>query len=79
MQQTLSLYQELQVNYVPNHLSKLLSLLSDSLAHSTDEIIKVAGKQYNARIYELRKLGFDIVSIRNKDIFFYKLHSKVDI
>jgi hypothetical protein len=62
MQQTLSLYQELKENYIPKHLERLFRLFSDKLWHSTDEVIKVAGKQYNARIFEMRKEGFEIVS-----------------
>ena len=80
MQQTLSLYQELSQEYIPNHLNRLMALLSDGLEHSTEEVIKVAGKQYNARIYELRKLGFNIISMRSIGIFGFALKSeKVDI
>lgn len=71
MQQTLSIYYELQETYIPLHLQRLFSLLSDGLWHSTDEVIAVAGKQYNARIYELRKYNINIISIRVMNKFGY--------
>jgi len=72
-----SFYQELEQNYIPFHLQKLLTLLSDNQLHSTDEVIFSAGKQYNARIYELRRLGYSIISIRKDKLFYYYMESGV--
>ena len=48
--------------YVQNHHQAILRLLSDYRWHSTAEIAKYGGKQYNARIYELRQEGYNIVN-----------------
>jgi hypothetical protein len=49
--------------YVQNHHSAILRLLSDHHWHSIAEISKYGGKQYNARIYELRQEGYNIVNV----------------
>lgn len=65
MQLTLSLYAE-------NGGKAILSLLLDYDWHATVELSRLA-KQYNARIYELRRKGFVIASERKNGVFGYRL------
>lgn len=69
-----------------NQADKILSLLQDGLPHSTDEISKrVYGADHagttriGARIFDLRKRGYDILGFADKDnrsLFYYQLKQK---
>lgn len=50
------------MEYVQTCHQAILRLLSDYHWHSTAEIAKYGGKQYNSRIYELRQEGYNIVN-----------------
>ena len=78
MQATLSIYIDLlDIGYQESHQGMILQLLSDLKEHSSDEVAIAGGKQYNARILELRAKGYDIVAIRiNKCQFNYKLRNR---
>ena len=74
---SVSIYQILKdTGYIDNHKAQILTALFDLKAHSSDEIASLGGKQYNARILELRRDGWDIVSVRSGLKFFFKLQSK---
>ena len=63
--------------YCFEHQSQLLALLWDMNLHSNDQVIQVAGKQYNARILELRRQGWEIVSVRENGKFYFQMKSKM--
>ncbi len=66
-QETLSQYCELmQLGYVDGHKKAILCVLADMLPHSSDEVVMAGGKQYNARILELRRDGWNIVAVRKE-------------
>ena len=65
MQQTLLIYGR----------NAIFDILCDYQWHSTTELSHAA-KQYNARIYELRKLGLNIASMRNEGCFGFQLFHK---
>lgn len=75
-----SLYKELSdAGYVDNHKRQILEALWDLKSHSSDEIVLAGGKQYNARVLELRRAGWNIVSERSTSSshkFFFRLLSK---
>jgi hypothetical protein len=71
------IYQILKdTGYVDNHKAQILATLFDLKMHNSDEIASLGGKQYNARILELRRDGWDIVSIRSGLKFFFKLREQ---
>lgn len=49
-----------------NQRGRIAEILIDGLPHHCGELSRVAS-QYNARIYELRRLGFTITSSREGD------------
>ena len=53
-----------EIGYIDNHKTRILGLLWDLEEHPSDEVVKVGGKQYNARVLELRREGWKIVAIR---------------
>jgi hypothetical protein len=60
----LTLYQEREItNKNATQRDKILELLRDSFYHSPSELMRLGIAQYNARIYELRKLGHVIESV----------------
>lgn len=76
-QTTIPLYTELQqIGYTTGHQYQILSLLSDLQVHSTDEVMTAGGKQYNARILELRREGWDIESVRQGMMFGFVLRGR---
>jgi hypothetical protein len=62
--------------YIDNHKSQILLALWDLKPHTSDEVSVLGGKQYNARILELRRDGWDIVSARSGLKFFFELKSR---
>lgn len=70
-------YSELKrLGYVENKKADILFLLWDLKNHSSSELVFVGGLQYNARIFELRREGFSIVSERlNDGSFTYRLEN----
>jgi hypothetical protein len=79
MQTTLNLYQELRETYIPFHLERLFLLFQDNQWHSNDEVIALAGKQYNARIFELRKEGYSIVSSKLDGKYGFRIESRKEV
>ena len=69
--------QQTLTHYIEFHQNRLLQLLWDCSAHTNDEVLQVAGKQYNARILELRRQGYDIVSTRQDGKFCFALLAKI--
>lgn len=72
------LFSELsECGYVEGHKRSLLILLWDLRSHSLPEIMSAGGSQYNARILELRREGWDIVNERSLQPVksFYRLQS----
>ena len=59
------------MQYAERHQCNLLRLLWDMKPHSNQEVINVAGKQYNARVLELRRQGYQIVNFYDKDSHCY--------
>ena len=60
----LTLYQEREVTGKnANQRNKILELLQDRFYHSPSELMRLGIAQYNARIYELRKMGYIIESV----------------
>jgi hypothetical protein len=64
MQQTLLIYGR----------NAIFDILCDYEWHSTTELSRAA-KQYNARIYELRRKGLNIVSMRNEGKFGFHIQN----
>lgn len=50
----------------------ILNLLSDGLPHRLGEV-RVLAAQYNARIFELRRIGFGIKSLRQGNKTYFQL------
>ena len=72
-----SLYDALKsCGYVDNHKLQILSALWDLETHNSDEIAKLGGKQYNARILELRRDGWKIINFRSGLKSFFKLENR---
>lgn len=66
-----------QLGYKDNHQRQILSLLWDMQEHSSDSVAAAGGKQYNARILELRRKGWNIISLRKGKVCFnFKLLSR---
>jgi hypothetical protein len=71
------LYKELESSgYVDNYKARVLKLLWDLELHESDDVVRQGGKQYNARINELRKEGWNIVSVRQGKKFKFQLQSR---
>ena len=57
-----------------NNKDRLLALLIDHREHGQHECLSVGGFRYGARIFDLRRDGFDIETIRlGDDEFSYRL------
>lgn len=67
---------QLLTSFFQSGKETLLDLLSDSRWHPTYEVIRYAGKQYNARIHELREDGHIIESERINDVYGYQLKER---
>jgi hypothetical protein len=66
------LYDELKKNgYVDSHKMYILETLWDLKSHTSNEVVSAGGKQYNARVLELRREGWNIVCERGLDNQFY--------
>ena len=65
MQQSLQLF-------IENGDSAILSLLSDRKWHSSRELSEL-DLQYNRAVYDLRKKGYNIVSMRNEGCYGFEL------
>jgi len=52
---------------------KILELLQDNFYHSPSELMKLGIAQYNARIYELRKKGHNIESVKIEENTYFIL------
>jgi len=78
-----TLYEELKkIGYVDNHKMSILQVLWDLKSHQSNEVVNAGGKQYNARILELRREGWNIISERSiNNSFFFRLlsHTKREI
>ena len=62
------------VNKRTNNRDALLSLLEDGQQHHMSECQRTAGYRYGARLFELRKQGYDIETIRmGDDEFAYRM------
>ena len=74
IQKTLSdfyVYEELRrLYYIDNHKDAILRLLWPLKEVSGDLIAQAGGKQYNARILELRRDGWQIIAIRRGRVSF---------
>ena len=67
------LYQDLEAaGSFLTQRGKILQLLLDRKIHPLSEV-RCLASQYNARIHELRRVGYDIVSLRKGDETFFKL------
>ena len=73
------LYEELKTcGYVDSHKRSILELLWDMKSHASKSVQLAGGAQYNARILELRRDGWEIVTERSGEdpkIFFFRLYS----
>jgi hypothetical protein len=73
------LYDELkQCGYVDSHKKNILELLWDMKSHASKSVQLAGGAQYNARILELRRDGWEIITERSGEdpkIFFFRLYS----
>jgi hypothetical protein len=59
-----------------NNKARILAWLSDGRRHHMSELLEVGGYRYSARIYELRKEGFDIETLQvGDDEFAYRLRA----
>jgi hypothetical protein len=62
------LYKDLcEAGYVDSHKYQILRLLWDLKSHASKEIQFAGGSQYNARVLELRREGWNIISERGFD------------
>lgn len=58
-----------------SHKDAILALLSDGREHHMAECLAVGGYRYGARIFELRRQGYDIETIHvGPDETAYRLH-----
>jgi hypothetical protein len=64
-----------QCGYIDSHKQQILKVLWDMQAHPNDEVVRAGGKQYNARILELRRDGWDIVCRRIGQKYCFQLKS----
>lgn len=67
------------LGYLDDCKASLLKLLWDLKSHSLVEVKLAGGSQYNARIFELRREGWNIINERSVDPLrsFYRLISRV--
>lgn len=64
------------MGYIGSHKDFILRLLWDKEEHTSDSVALAGGKQYNARILELRREGWQIIAIKqDKARFNFKLLS----
>lgn len=57
-----------------SHRDSLLALLGDGREHGMAECLQTAGFRYGARIFELRRQGYEIETIQHgADDFAYRL------
>jgi hypothetical protein len=60
-----------------SHKARLLALLADGRRHHMSELIKVGGYRYGARLYDLRREGVDVETIRiGDDEFAYRMNEQ---
>lgn len=63
-----------RLNKRESHKDRLLALLSDGKVHPMGELLKVGGFRYGGRLFDLRKEGYIIDTLRlADDVYGYRL------